>query len=155
MILNYRGSLWHDEWTNSGSYHSMTNRQLPYAYQTKQWFPTPSRRMEIIKFGRPTLGFFIQFLTGHGWFRRHRSKIDEDSSLCRFCNSALEDPEHLWSSCRTFDGVRYAIRQECKADNSIVSFSKPFVWSVTQLIRFLRDPKMVELLSGPGTEQTL
>ena len=155
LILNYRDSLWHDEWTNSGSYHSMTNRQLPYAYQTKQWFPTPSRRMEIIKFGRPTLGFFIQFLTGHGWFRRHRSKIDEDSSQCRFCNSALEDPEHLWSSCRTFDGVRYAIRQECKADNSIVSFSKPFVWSVTQLIRFLRDPKMVELLSGPGTEQTL
>ena len=153
LILNYRDSKWHDEWTNSGSYHSMTNRQLPYAYQTKQWFPTPNGRAEIIKFGQPTLGYFIQFLTGHGWFRRHRIKIDEDSSLCRFCNLALEDPEHLWSSCRAFDGVRYAIRQECKEDNSMVSFSKPFVWSVTQLIRFFRDPKMVELLSGPGTQQ--
>ena len=153
LILNYRDSLWLDEWVNSGSYHSMTNRQLPCAYQTKQWFPTPSRRVEITKFGRPTLGYFIQFLTGHGWFRRHRVKIDEDSSLCRFCNSALEDPDHLWSSCRIFDGVRHAIKQECKEDDTIVSFSKPFVWSVTQLIRFFRDPKMIELLSGPGTQQ--
>ena len=91
--------------------------------------------------------------TGHGWFRRHRVKIDENSSQCRFCNSALEDPAHLWSSCRAFDGVRHAIRQECKKDNSIVSFSTPFVWSVTQLIRFFRDPKMAELLSGPGSQQ--
>ena len=90
---------------------------------------------------------------GHGWFRRHRSKIDEDSKLCRFCRYALEDPEHLWSSCRTFDGVRHAIKQECKEDNRTVSFSKPFVWSVTQLIRFFRDPNMAELLTGPGTQQ--
>ena len=106
-----------------------------------------------MKFGRPTLGYLIQFLTGHGWFRRHRAKIDEESSQCRFCNSALEDPEHLWSSCRIFDGVRYAIHQKCKEDDSIVSFSKPFVWSVSQLIRFFRDPKMAELLAGPGTQQ--
>ena len=148
-------NLWQDEWNHSGgSYYSMTSRQLPYAYQTKQWFPSLYREAGILKFGRPTLGYFIQFFTGHGWFRRHRVKIDEDSSLCRFCSSALEDPEHLWSSCRAFDGVRHAIRQECKDDNSIVSFSKPFVWSVTQLIRFFRDPKMAELLSGPGSQQT-
>ena len=153
LILNHRDILWDEEWVNSGTYHSMTNRHLPYAYQTKQWFPSPCRRAGIIKFGRPTLGFFIQFLTGHGWFRRHRSKIDEDSSLCRFCNSALEDPEHLWSSCRIFDGVRHAIQQECKGDNTTVSFSKPFVWSITQLIRFFRDPNMAELLTGPGTQQ--
>ena len=146
--------LWQEEWDHrGGSYHSMTNRQLPYAYQTKQWFPSPLREAGILKFGRPNLGYFIQFFTGHGWFRRHRVKIDEDIGLCRFCNSALEDPEHLWSSCRTFDGVRHAIRQECKKDDSIVSFSKPFKWSVTQLIRFFRDPKMVELLSGPGSQQ--
>ena len=34
-------------------------------------------------------------------------------------------------------------------------FQKPFVWSVTQLTRFFRDPKMVELLTGPGTDKTL
>ena len=37
---------------------------------------------------RPTLGYFIQFLIGHGWFRRHPIKIDEYSSLCRFCTTA-------------------------------------------------------------------
>ena len=131
----------------------MTNRYLQYAHQTKQWFPTPGRRTSVMKFGRPTLGELIQFFTGHGWFRRHRVKIDEDIGQCRFCNSALEDPAHLWSSCRTFDGVRHAIRQQCKEENSIVSFSIPFVWSVTQLIRFLRDPKMAELLTGPGSQQ--
>ena len=130
----------------------MTNRQLPYAFQTKQWLTSPCRGAGVMKFGRPTLGYFIQFFTGHGWFRRHRAKIDEDSSQCRFCNTALEDPEHLWSSCRKFDGVRHAIRQDCKEDNSIVSFSKPFIWSVEQLIRFFRDPKMVELLAGPRTQ---
>ena len=153
LLLNYRDTLWHDEWVNSGTYHSMTKRQLPIAYQTKQWFPSPRKEVEIMKFGRPTLGYLIQFLTGHGWFRRHRAKIDEESSQCRFCNSALEDPEHLWSSCRIFDGVRYAIHQKCKEDDTIVSFSKPFVWSVSQLIRFFRDPKMAELLAGPGTQQ--
>ena len=131
----------------------MTNRQLQFAHQTKQWFPSPERRTVVMKFGRPTLGELIQFLTGHGWFRRHRAKIDEDSSQCRFCNAELEDPAHLWSSCRKFDGVRHAIRQNCKEDHSIVSFSKPFIWSVEQLIRFFRDPKMVELLAGPRTQQ--
>ena len=153
LLQDYRDTLWHNEWVNSGTYHSMTNRQLPFAYQTKLWFPSPYRVAEIMKFGRPTLSYFIQFFTGHGWFRRHRAKIDEDSGQCRFCEAALEDPEHLWSSCRTFDGVRYAIRQECKKDDSMVSFSKPFLWSVPQLIRFFRDPKMVELLAGPGTQQ--
>ena len=70
---------------------------------------------------------------GHNWFGRHRSKFDEDFPyLCRFCNNAREDPEHLWSSCRIFNGVRHSIRQLCKDDKSSVSFDKPFAWSVTQ-----------------------
>ena len=32
-------------------------------------------------------------------------------------------------------------------------FTKPFVWSVTQLVRFFQDPKMANLLTGPGTQQ--
>jgi hypothetical protein len=110
--------------------------------------------MSIMKYGRPTVGFLIQFITGHGWSGRHRSKFDEDFPyLCRFCNTAREDPEHLWSSCRNFSGVRYAIRELCKEDNSSVSFNKPFVWSVTQLVRFFRDPKMANLLTGPRSQQ--
>ena len=120
---------------------------------SKQWLSNPSRGAGIMKFGRPTFGYFIQFFTGHGWLRPHRSKIDDVSSQCRFCNSAIEDPEHLWSSCRSFDGIRHAIHQQCKQEYSIVSFSKPFVWSVTQLLLFFQDPKMVELLIGPWSQQ--
>ena len=68
-------------------------------------------------------------------------------------SNSMMTPEHLWSSCRTFDGVRHAIIQDCKENDSLVSFSKPFKWSVTQLIRFFRDPKMAELLTGPGSQQ--
>ena len=145
---------WQYEWSHSGRYHSNTGRFLPYAHQTKQWLPDVGVKLNIMKYGRPTVGYLIQWITGHGWFGRHRSKIDEDcSDQCRFCNSALEDPDHLWSSCRNFNGVRYAIRELCKEDNSRVSFNKPFVWSVTQLVRFFRDPKMANLLTGPGTQQ--
>ena len=31
--------------------------------------------------------------------------------------------------------------------------SKPFMWSVTQLVRFFWAPKMANLLTGPGTQQ--
>ena len=112
MVADLRDKEWQHEWTHSGSYHSTTGEFLPYAAQTKQWFPEAGIRMNLMKFGRPTVGFLIQFITGHGWFGRHRSKFDEDFPyLCRFCNTAREDPEHLWSSCRNFNGVRHAIRQ--------------------------------------------
>ena len=154
MVADLRDKEWQHEWTHSGSYHSTTGEFLPYAAQTKQWFPEAGIRMNLMKFGRPTVGSLIQFITGHGWFGRHRSKFDEDFAyLCRFCNTAREDPEHLWSSCRNFDGVRHAIRQLCRDDKSSVSFNKPFVWSVTQLVRFFRDPKMANLLAGPGINQ--
>ena len=156
VLEDLRDKEWQYEWTHSGSYHSITGVFLPYADQTKQWFPEvgTTQWKSIMKFGRPTVGFLIQFITGHGWFGRHRSKFDEDFPyLCRFCNTAREDPEHLWSSCRNFSGVRYAIRELCKDDNSSVSFNKPFVWSVTQLVRFFRDPKMANLLTGPRINQ--
>ena len=54
---------------------------------------------------------------------------------------------------RNFNGVRYAIQQLCKDDKSSVLFDKPFVWSVTQLVWFLRDHEMDQLLTGPGTQQ--
>ena len=156
VLEDLRDKEWQYEWTHSGSYHSITGVFLPYADQTKQWFPEAgtTQWMSIMKYGRPTVGSLIQFITGHGWFGRHRSKFDEDFPyLCRFCKTAREDPEHLWSSCRNFSGVRYAIRELCKDDNSSVSFNKPFVWSVTQLVRFFRDPKMANLLTGPRTNQ--
>ena len=38
-------------------------------------------------------------------------------------------------------------------ENKFQSNFQPFVWSVTQLVRFFRDPKMANLLTGPGINQ--
>ena len=37
-----------------------------------------------------------------------------------------------------------------KEDGNIVFFLRPFVWSVMQLVRFFWDPKIAQLLTGPG-----
>ena len=57
---------------------------------------------------------------------------------------AQKDPDHLWSSCRNFNEVKYALDKD---DKSRVLFDKPFVWSVTQLV----DITMNQLLTDPGT----
>ena len=154
-LLQLRNENWQEERSNSGNYWSSTSNSLqPHAAQTKLWLPTVDTIAGLTKFGRPTLGELIQFITGHGWFRRHRFKIDEDSIRCRFCNSAPEDPAHFWSKCATFDQARHAIRQECEKEGDSVSFTTPFIWSFKHLIFLIRVPAMAEVLAGPGTYQT-
>ena len=127
-LLSLRNLKWQEEWSNWGNYWSSTkNCSQPYAAQTKLWIPTVDSNRELTKFGCPTLGELIQFITGHGWFRRHRSKIDNVPSTCRFCNSAAEDPAHIWSKCSSFEQTRLAIRQECEKETD-VSFTIPFVY---------------------------
>ena len=149
-----RNTRWQNEWANSGQYFSSKNKTLEHAAQTKIWYPNAQCKADIIRLGRPSLGEAIQFLTGHGWFRRHRVKIDEDYSLCRFCDQDVEDPEHLWSTCEQFNGVRQDIRRLCQEDGSSVSFEHPFIWTVRQLMLFLRDTSMAGLLAGLGAQQT-
>ena len=57
---------------------------------------------------------------------------------------AQKDPDHLWSSCRNFNEVKYALDKD---EKSRVLFDKPIVWSVTQLV----DITMDQLLTDPGT----
>ena len=153
VITGLRNLKWQREWVDSPRYFSSKNKMLPHAAQTKLWYPTAERKDGITTLGRPSLGDAIQFLTGHGWFRRHRAKIDENNSQCRFCDNDIEDPEHLWSSCEHFSGVRQDIKQLCQNDGTIVSFEHPFIWSAQQLMSFLRDVSMAELLTGPGVQQ--
>ena len=42
-----------------------------------------------------------------------------------------------------------------KEGGNIVFFLRPFVWSVAQLVRFFQDPKIAQLLTGPGIQQPL
>ena len=94
-LLIARNTKWQDEWTNSGQYFSSKGITLPHAAQTKLWFPTVDHKEGITTLGRPTLGELIQFITGHGWFGRHRAKIEPAPRQCRLCKNRLEDPEHI------------------------------------------------------------
>ena len=154
VLLSLRNSVWQEEWDNWGTYWSSTeNRPLPYAAQTKIWIPNVDANRDLTKFGRPTLGELIQFITGHGWFRRHRSKIDGVPSTCRFCESAAtEDPAHIWSNCQAFEQTRTAIRQESENETA-VSFNIPFVWTVKHVIQLIRVPILADVLTGPGIDQ--
>ena len=57
---------------------------------------------------------------------------------------ASNDPDHLWSSCRNFNEVKYELHLY-KDDKSRVLFDKPIAWPVTQLV-----PTMDQMLAGPG-----
>jgi hypothetical protein len=82
---------WQNEWTRSGRYHSITAEFLPYFDQTKKWFQEAGTRMRVMTYGRPTVGFLIQFITGHGWFGQHQSKFDEDFPYrCRFATLSVK-----------------------------------------------------------------
>ena len=59
---------------------------------------------------------------------------------------ASNDPNHLWSSCRNFNEVKYELHLY-KDDKSRVLFDKPIVWPVIQLV-----PTMDQMLAGPGTK---
>ena len=67
VLLSLRNSMWQEEWSNWSNYWSSTeNCSQPYAAQTKLWIPNVDANRELTKFGRPTLGELIQFITGHG-----------------------------------------------------------------------------------------
>jgi hypothetical protein len=65
----------------------------------------------------------------------------------KFIILTRRDPDHLWSSCRNFDEVKYALHL-CKDDKSRVLVDKPIVWSVTHLVL-----AMDQMLTGPGIQQ--
>ena len=52
----------------------------------------------------------IQFLTGHGWFRKHLKVANlEQDDTCRLCLEGIESPEHLFDDCPALAGVRLEI----------------------------------------------
>jgi hypothetical protein len=62
----------------------------------------------------------------------------------KFTVPTSQDLNHLWSSCRNFNEVKYALHLY-KDDKSRVLFDKPIVWPVTHLVL-----KMNQKLTGPG-----
>ena len=77
--------------------------------------------------------------------RNHKRFAQNISNIeLRFAARTDEDPDHLWSSSRNFNEVKYAC-QHSKDDESRVLFDKPIVWPVTHLVL-----TMNQMLTGPG-----
>ena len=82
----------------------------------------------------------IQFLSGHGWLKRHQHIIDSYvDPTCRLCGEGEESPEHLWHECLGLG------TQALKIINQRSGRPK-HSWSVLQVSRFLRVPSIAELL---------
>ena len=91
------------------------------------------------------MGDYINIAT----HRIRASMLKEDTDFAARIGSkiiilAQKDPDHLWSSCRNFNEVKYALHL-CKDDKSRVLFDKPIVWPVTHLVL-----TMDQMLTGPG-----
>ena len=54
------------------------------------------------------------------------------------------DLDHLWSSCRNFNEVKYALHLY-KDDKKRVLFGKPIVWPVILLVLIMN-----QMMTGPG-----
>ena len=130
MACAYFDRAWVTRWQHSND-----------CRQTKVWFPNgtiPEVTKSLLSKNRTVLGIMIQFLTGHGWLRRHSWIVDSNygakpstiDPMCRLCGIEEESPVHLWTCV--------------KAKEGFLSTTKS--WSVSVLDRFIRTNSMVMLL---------
>ena len=86
-------------------------------------------------------------------FNMFHQNVPKDIFITRIFSAVLF---LLWAAFVTDRGYdcfkKYSEEPEA-VDLGYKFTGKPFVWSVTQLVRFFRDPKMANLLTGPGTQQ--
>ena len=126
----------------------------PIYRQTKHFFPTPDLEKSklILKNDRETVSKFIQFITGHGWLKRHAAIIARSGgdmtadALCSLCGEKEETPIHLIEECDAIYWDRDAIF--CRKDNPL-KYGQPgylLQWSVRKLEHFFKIDKIRRLL---------
>ena len=94
-------------------------RKNPDCRQSKLFFsgPDPKIWQSMRKLNKSKISNIIRFMTGHGYFRRHRTVIkkkkrrlnaDRDpDSLCRLCQNGIEDSAHLLLECPALMWTRH------------------------------------------------
>jgi ribonuclease HI len=94
-------------------------QKLPTARQSRMFWPevNKTRSMELLRQGREDFGWMVQMLTGHNYFNRHSSLVnDTDLSECRFCLEAEEDSEHLLCKCPALEAERLRLLGSTRTD---------------------------------------
>ena len=114
--------------------------------QTRIWYKGPDREKArlLLSKTRADLGINIQFITGHGWLRRHRHVVGEiDDPTCRLCGDGPEELGHLFFHCEALSWDR------SRAAEGVTE------WTVEDLEGFLQIPEVKELLGqGDAENQT-
>ena len=91
----------------------MASSMASEAAQTKDALPSvwSGTLKHFYTYTRETAGQAIQFLTGHGNFKRHQCLRGEtDDPLCRICLEEDETPRHLLMDC---PGTQWLRRKIC------------------------------------------
>ena len=116
------------------------------ARQTKIWFPIPviKKSLQILDMNRGNLSRLVQFLTGHNNLKRHRNIQNgvNDPESCRLCQEDEESSYHVIAECPAMQYFRRKIFQ------TPTLLSDTPVWSVMQVIRFLRESPIGDMLDS-------
>jgi len=123
-------------WTN-------TWQSNPHCRQTKYWFPKPNEKLskQLLKVGRKELSQLIQFITGHNYLNYHQSKTNPAiDPVCRLCLEDDEEAIHIATNCPALNWVRAS----CLGHYILIKGA--LEWSPEQVIRFLRESHVDELL---------
>ena len=113
-IKKYFDKIWKKRW-----------KDYPQGRQSKIFLTEISRKRSktMPKLSQKQLTNLAQFTTGHGFFRGHMNKWDQNiDKTCKICqqDGSVEEPAHLWAECTALNHLRGT---EHKADiSNIINF---------------------------------
>ena len=114
--------------------------EYQHARQTKIWFQKPDQNKSktLVGLNRENLSLLIQFLTGHNKLKRHRNIQNNinDPHSCRLCLEEEESSYHVIAECPATQYFRWNIF------HTTTVLQKHPVWSVWQILKFLKDSKV-------------
>ena len=135
LAKNLTLDKWKDRWDSSAD-----------CRQTKIFFPEPNKKLskELLNLNRTDLGLCIRHLTGHSFFRYHRSKVDPAlDPVCRCCHDATEESAHIILECPALKEERLQYFWE---------YQPTTIAAIWQLLGFLTDPKISCLEQDSSSE---
>ena len=136
-IAQHYTNIWKERWVT-----------LPYARQTKIWFPEPNQKVSkhLLRLNRLDLGLVTQLLTGHNRLKRHEAIVtNSNENDCRLCLEDIESSWHILGECPALWRER---RHAFKLTGGVTTLDNPPKWKVYQLMSFLNNSVVAKLNSG-------
>ena len=124
------------------------------ARQTKIWFPKPDYKKShlLLNLERMTLSRLVQFFTGHNNLKRHKNIQNGlvDPLSCRLCCEDEESSFHVIAECPATETVRKKVFMLYNTS----TLSNPPAWTISQVIRFLKESQIDDLLDQYENTET-